>query len=267
MGAPLHDGRLAAVLVLGASAGLSGCGRLKAAGDAVDEVTSPFVAQGVLLGLDLPEGVDLSDAEGFGSTALCRLLIAYVADPGELDEAPVDGASAFFRSDATGSLAFRASGDGAYELDADDGLVYDPESTAALGFDVDGSAGRMSVALPEAAELDMPGSIVRQTDLLVELDGGPWANVAAAVYDLDRGRLTWDNLPTGADEVYAFTHAEARADRIVLPAEAFARQGTYVVGVAGMAVADEGNLEGVNTSLSAFIAGRAAVELLVVTEE
>lgn len=242
------------------------CGRLEAAGNAVDDVTSPVVAQGVLLGLELPDGVDLSDAEGFSSSSLCRLFLAYVADPGELSEAPVEGASASFRSDATGALDFRDVGAGAYELDAGDGLSYTPESTAVVAIDVDGDAGRMSVAMPEAADFELPASIVRQTDLVVEVEGGPWANIAVATYDIDRGRLTYDNVPTGVDEVYAFTHSEGPVGRVTIPAEAFARKSTYVVAVAGMAIADEDRFEGLNTSLSAFIAGRASVALLSVTE-
>ncbi len=245
---------------------LCACGRLEAAGNAVDDVTSPVVAQGVLLGLEVPDGVDLSDAEGFSSTALCRLFLAYVADPGELAEAPVAGADAVFRSDGSGSLDFRDLGEGAYELDAGDGLAYSPESTATVTIDVDGDEGRMRVAMPDTADVDMPGSVQRQSDFRIDVGGGPWANVAVAVYDLDRSRLTWDNVPTGVDEVYAFTHAEGPIDRVTVPAEAVARQGTYVVGVAGMAIADVDDFEGVNTSLSAFIAGRASVELLVVTE-
>lgn len=243
-----------------------GCGRLEAAGNAVDDVTAPVVAQGVLLGLELPDGIDLSDAEGFTSTALCRLFLAYVADPGELAEAPVQGAEAALRSDGTGSLDFRDVGEGAYELDAGDGLVYTPGTTASVSIDVDGDEGRLRVAMPDTADVDMPGSVQRQSDFVVELDDGPWANVAVAVYDLDRGRLTWDNVPTGVDEVYAFTHTEGPVDRVTVPAEAVARQGTYVVGVAGMAIADVDGFEGVNTSLSAFIAGRASVSLLSVTE-
>jgi hypothetical protein len=242
------------------------CGRLEAAGDAVDDVTSPVVAQGVLLGLELPDGVDLSDAEGFSSSSLCRLFLAYVSDPGELSEAPVEGASADFRSEATGELGFRDVGAGAYELDAGDGLAYAPESTAMVAIDVDGDPGRMSVAMPDAADFELPSSIVRQTALEVEVEGGPWANVAVATYDIDRGRLTYDNVPTGVDEVYAFTHAEGPVDRVTIPAEAFARKSTYVVAVAGMAIADVDRFEGLNTSLSAFIAGRASVQLLAVTE-
>ena len=244
---------------------LSACDRLEAAGEAMTEATSPVVVQGMLLGLDAPEGVDLSDSGELAFTSLCEVFLAYVADPTELAESPAEGAGIRFKSPVNGSLLFGEAGDGKYALDSDDGLVYSPGDDAIITVTLEGEQGRLAVTAPEAPDLDLPTQIVRESTLEVQLER-EYDGVVAAVYDLDRGRVTWENLPSGVDEVYEFTHADEGTDRIHIPPDAFSRQGTYVVGVAGMEVADPGSFEGVNTQLSAFTTGRLAVRLLVVTE-
>jgi hypothetical protein len=243
---------------------LSGCGRL----DAVSDLADPVVAQGLYLGLDVPESYqdDLAEAEDFQFAALCNVFLAYVADPSELADAPVEGATLTLRSPANGSLTFRDEGAGKYALDSSDGLVYEVGDTPIITFTIDGAEARLEVLAPEAPDFELPGSFERENSLDIDLSEYGYQNAVAAVYDVDRGRMTWDNLPEGVDEVYTFTHTEASVESLEIPAEAFLRKSTYVVGVAGMEVADPRSFEGVNTSISAFLAGRLAVGLVVVTE-
>ncbi len=243
---------------------LPACARL----EAVSELADPVVAQGLFLGLDVPDAYadELAEAEGFQYAALCNVFLAYVGDPSELADAPVEGAELTFRSPASGVLTFRDEGGGKYALDSSDGLVYEVGETPLITFTVDGAESRLTVLAPEAPEVELPVTFVRESALEVDLSDYGYQNAVAAAYDLDRGRMTWDNLPTGVDEVYTFTHTEAAIEVLEIPSEAFLRKSTYVVGVAGMEVADPRSFEGVNTSVSAFLAGQLAVGLVVVTE-
>jgi hypothetical protein len=241
---------------------LVACDRL----DAVESLADPMVAQGLYLGLDVPDGVDLSGADGFALSALCNVFLAYVSDPSELADSPVEGAELTFRSPANGILQFREEGGGKYTLDATDGLVYEVGDTPVVSFTNDDQEARLEVLAPEAPDVDLDSSIEREHGLQVDLSGAEYQNVIAAAYDFDRSKLTWDNLPTAVDEVYDFTHTDAPVEEVDIPSDAFLRQGTYIVGVAGMKIADPVTFVGVNATLSAFIAGRLEPSLLAVTE-
>ncbi len=249
----------------------AGCNRL----DAVSNLADPVVAQGLFLGLDVPAAYvdDLAGTDEFQYAALCNVFLAYVADPSELANAPVEGAVLTFRSPTNGLLTFRESVDdegqvvpGKYELDSSDGLVYEVGETPTISFTIDGAEARLDVLAPAAPEVELPGSFQRENPLHVDLSDYGYQNAVAAAYDIDRGKMTWDNLPTAVDEVYTFTHTEAPIEILEIPAEAFLRKSTYVVGIAGMEVADPLSFEGVNTSVSAFLAGQLSVGLVVVTE-
>src|SRR5688572_21577978 len=95
---------------------LTACDRLQTAGETVEGSTSPVVAQGIYLGLELPDGVDLSEAEELSYTALCDVFLAEVTDD-DLADAPLEGAAIGFRSAANGELAFTDAGEGKYTLD------------------------------------------------------------------------------------------------------------------------------------------------------
>ena len=245
---------------------LVGCDRL----GVVDSLTDPVVAQGIFVGVDVPAiyAEELANAEGFPYTAVCNVFLASVSDPSALAEAPVAGATLRLRSSANGSLTFREVTDepGKYTLDATDGLVYEPGDDVIVSFEHEGSEARLAVLAPEAPSIEVPGAVDRDSAVDVDLSDYRYDNAVGATYDLDRSRLWWDNLPASVDDVYAFTHAEGPVDGIELPREAFPRVGTYVVGVAGMEVADPVGFEGVNTTLSAFVAGRLSVRVTAVTD-
>ncbi|MFN7143299.1 MAG: hypothetical protein ACK4YP_05950 [Myxococcota bacterium] len=250
---------------------LAACGRL----DAVEDLADPVVAQGIYLGLDVPESFqdDLAEAEGFEYAALCNVFLAYLSDPSELANAPVEGATIKLRSPANGTLTFREAEDtdgnvvpGKYTLDSTDGLVYEAGDAPVISFEQDGEEARLQVSAPEAPEVETPGVVEREETVVVDLSAYDYQNAVAASYDLDRSTLRWTNLPESVDDTYAFTHDEGPIDSILMPGEAFLRKGPHVVGVAGMEIADPNSFSGVNTTLSAFLAGRLTVRLVSVTE-
>lgn len=241
---------------------LPGCDRLALAESAV----SPVVAQGLFLGMDLPEGLDFEGTDVLEYTAACTAFVAELSDPTDVEQAPVEGARVGFESAANGRIDLVDQGDGKYQVTAADGLVYEPGDTAELVVGVGGEVARLTVRPPEAPEVDVPDTWEAQAPVTLGLTEGGYQNMVVAVYDLDRSRMTFDNLPDDVDATYAFTHPDEPVDRVTIPGEAWLRGGTYVVGVAGMQMADPEAYEGVNTTLSAFMAGRFALHLVVIEE-
>lgn len=240
----------------------AGCDRL----EQIDAQTSPLVAQGLFLGVDLPPGVEIDADEALGQTSICQVFLAQVSDPSQLADSPVEGADVRVKSPLYGSLAFAEEGEGKYVVDATSGLVYEPGDEPIVSFELDDVEGRVGGEAPEAPEVDLPSTITIFEPVPVELDEDV-ENVVVAAYDLDRGNMTWTNLPEGVDQVYEFTHPEEAVRHVEIPGDAFRRKGNYVVGVAGMEIADPEDFEGVNTTLSAFMAGQFALSLLVVEGE
>lgn len=248
------------ILVLAA-----GCNRL----EEVEATASPIVAQGLFLGVDIPPGVDLSGSEELAQAAVCQVFLAEVSDPSQLAEAPMEGASMRVRSpNVDGTLALAEEGEGKYVADSTDGLVYEPGDRPVVTFDTpDGAEGRLEVLAPEAPEVELPAVIATFEEVHVDLTDHDYQNVIVAAYDVDRGNLTWDNLPDGVDQIYEYTHTEEPVRELTIPGDAFRRQGTYVVGVAGMKIGDATTFEGVNTTLSAFMAGQLDLSLVVVEQQ
>lgn len=239
---------------------LPACSRL----DATDDLVAPLVAQGLYLGLDLPDGIDVEGSEVLDYSAACTVFLAYVSDPAALEEAPVEGAQVEFRSGDNGKIGFAEEGEGKYGVTAADGLAYEPRDPAAVVVDANGEVARIDVLPPEAPEVELPTALAREEAFTVDLGGQGFDNVLAAVYDVDRGRLTWSNLPEGVTETYAYTHPDAPVESVEVPGEAVLRAGTYVIGAAGMRRADADSFDNVNTTLSAFMAGQFAVGFAVV---
>lgn len=243
---------------------LFGCDRLQRIADLAD----PVVAQGLFLGLEVPDGLpDLGDVEGFQYAAACTVFLAYFGDPSEITEAPVEGAEIQLKSPANGRMTFREEGEGKYTLDSSDGLVYEPGDVLVITFEVDGVEAQLEVVAPEPAELELPEVVAPETAVEVDLSDYDYEGALAASYDLGRGRLAWDNLPVSVEEVYDFTHSEGQIETFELPPEALLRQGTYIVGVAGMQISDPEAFTGVNTSLSAFSAGQVVPSFVAVIRE
>ncbi len=240
-----------------------GCERLKD----VDALASPIVAQGVFVGLDLPDGVDLGEeSDLLAYSAACSVFLAYVADPSELDDSPVEGATIGFKSDQNGDFALAEQGAGKYLVSAETGLVYEPGDEAVLTSEIDGESARLAVNTPDAPDVDVPTTLVPEEGFTVDLTGQGYDNVLIAVYDVTRSKLTYSNLPNDILSTYNFTHGDID-ETVDIPGDAFLRQSSYVVGIAGMESADATSFEGVSQTLSAFMAGQFALRFVIVANE
>ncbi len=231
------------------------------------ELVSPAVAQGVYVGLDVAAGVDLS---GSGSdflqyTAACSVFLAYIADPSALDTAPVEGAVVDFKSnDNPGNFALTDETKGKYLVTADDGIAYAANDDATVTTQIDGSDVRIAVKTPAAPEVTVPTTLPAQGSFTADLSGQGYDNVLVAVYDVQRSKLTFDNLPNDIVSTYDYTHGPQQ-ETVEVGGDAFLREGNYVVGIAGMKSADATQFTGVSQSLSAFMAGQFALRFVQVT--
>lgn len=249
-------------LLVGATlllSGLGGCQRL----EATEELASPVVAQGLYLGLEVPDGVDIEGTDLLQYSAACTVFLAYVSDPSALEDAPLEEAGVAFRSDENEALPFAEEGDGKYLVTASDGLVYQPGDTAQVSISTGSEEATLSVDAPEAPTVDLAPIMTPRVDFTIDISGQGYDNLIVAVYDVQYNKITWQNLPETVGETYTYTHGEAAVESVTVPGTALPGEGSYLIGVAGMEMADASTFAGANQTLSAFMAGQFALRYVI----
>lgn len=246
---------------------LAGCGRLESAGSLAD----PVILQGLYLGIEdnrlLDELSNDEDDGAFAYRAACKVFLVNFSDPSSIGDAPVEGADVRFKSHSSGDLEFREDAGGKYMLDATDRLDYVVGEKATVSVDVEGDNSEVLGDSPVSPpEIEIPTAVPARSSFEVHLPKGKYQNMVVAVFDAVNQELTWQNLPTEFADLYAYTRPENPVDTVLVPEEAVPHEGYYLVGIAGMEIADVSGFEGVNTTLSAFMAGQLAVRALTVTE-
>lgn len=253
---PSKSARRTVVLAL---VGLVGCNRL----EDTEQLAAPAVAQGLYLGLELPDGVDVSDTDLLDYTAACTVFLAYVSGADAIEDAPLEGADVEFRSAENAELPLVDQGGGEYLVTAESGLVYEPGDRSTISLEIQGEPARMAVDPPSAPDVDIEPFQVPRTPLEIDLSDQDYDNLIVAVYDINRNKLTWDNLPDSVGETYEYTHRGDRVTTQEVPGDAFPGETSYLVGVAGMKLADPDSFEGINQTLSAFMAGQFSLHYVV----
>jgi hypothetical protein len=247
-----------------ASLSLTGCDQLLELHETVEGFTERFVVQGIYLGVEPLEGVDLSETAFAGAR-----LTAFLADASHLDEidkAPIENTALLLRSQGSGdSMAMMESGEGKYELTFEDGLEYTNGEQISLTSTYGDSSRSISVPTPGAASFDLDPIHAVGAGMVVDLSGQGFDTALAMVFDVETGEVTWSNEPADISDLYEMTHADgiglgtAEPDQPLLleiPAHAFDQESYYIVGIAGMVVSSPENFEGVNTALSTIMAGK-----------
>jgi hypothetical protein len=235
--------RLSPLLLL-----VSGCGLLSD----LDGLTNPMVMESMFVGVEAPQSdlIDLTGTEfegGAGATVL--LADAQYAD--QLEEAPIEGADVSMQLDGGAWLPMRDDGDGKYVVD--DGLVYLPGQ--ALGVRVkDDGIHAATLRTPDALDVELPESVATHAPLVVRTESPGVNTLAVVVMDPETKELVFDNRPVSIEDVYALTHDQGTL-AVEIPGVVFSRPGMYVVGVAGLAISQQENLDNVNTTISALMAG------------
>lgn len=246
---------------------LVGCEKLDSAASLVDGLGDTTVAQAIFLGAELPATLEMDEESGLYS-AFCKVFLAEVTDTSDLTNNPVSDAEVSFVSSETGKLPVEQTADGEYRLYSYDGLVYEPGQDATVQFAVGGEEGSLNVEAPTSPEFTLPTEAVARHGLVVDITEGEFTNVVGAVFDVDRGKLVWDSLP---DDVLATAELNGPDDPVIrefaIPAEAFPRGSTYVVGLAGLAIGEVDEVSGVNRALSTFAAGQLGLRLISVSPQ
>jgi hypothetical protein len=251
-------------LLLGAIT-LTGCGKLSEIKDVVDGVSERFVVSGIYLGVEQPDGVDLSKTAFSGAR-----LTAYLADAGqisEIEDAPITGTAVMLLSPGNGgSVPMNDSGLGKYELSSEDGLEYFSGEEISLTSTYGDTDRAISVDAPPAASLDIDPDHVAGNPMAIDLSGQGFDAALVVVMDVETGEITWSNEPSDISALYDMTHpdgfvigeSEDTDDTILIeiPGKAFASESYYIVGVAGMNVSNTASFENINTALSTVMAGK-----------
>jgi hypothetical protein len=254
-----------AVILLG-TIGLAGCDKLIEIQDTVEGITERFVVEGIYLGVEQPDDVDLSETAFAGAR-----LTAFLADASqisEIEQAPIESTALILMSPGNGgSVPMVDAGGGKYELTRDDGLEYVSGEEISLTSTYGDMDRSISVDVPPAAALDIDPEHSTGTPMAVDLSGQGFDAALAVVIDVETGEVTWSNEPGDISALYDMTHpdgivlggSETTSDDtlvIEIPAKAFPNESYYIVGVAGMVVSDPGTFENVNTALSTVMAGK-----------
>jgi hypothetical protein len=247
---------------------LVGCDRLTAAGDLIDGYGDTTVVQGLFLGAEVPGGISIPADSGI-YTAACKVFLAEIGDASDFEDSPLAGADVSFMSDETGSLDFDEDDEeaGKYLLTSQENLAYEPGQDATVRFNTGNEQGSVSVRAPEAPEFELPGNARTQQPMKVRITEGDFTNVVAAVYDFDHSILTWDNLPDDVESAYELNQdgVDDPIRELTIPAEAFKRPATYIIGVGGLQVADAEGFEGANRAYSTFAAARLGIRYTVLS--
>ena len=244
---------------------LFACEDIRETRDILQGVTERRVAAGLVLDVVPPEDPALEgvlDAVGaFAPGTVATAFLALAENPEALEDIPFTEATVTL-SDGGSSGALENQDNGSYLLTGGSELVYEPGRTWSL--QVEG----MSDSGPSSAELSLPEGLAAAGQVPWEHAPGqpvPLAfeealdvdQVAVVVFD-SAGTITWSNHPSDIQSVYGFTHGAA-VRSVEIPGEAFPGEDVYAVGIAGLALTEATDLEGLNTLLSSVAVGRMTV--------
>lgn len=248
---------------------LGGCDRLMLAGELINGYGDTTVVQGLYLGAEIPDGIEIPPESGI-YTAICKMFLAEVADPSAFDGAPLTGAELQFTSESTRLLDLDEDREepGKYVATSLEGLRYEDGDIAVVKFNADGQEGEVRVKSPRTPDVDVPLNHTQQEDLRIQINSDEFSNIVGAAYDLDRGNITWDNFPDDVSSAYELNQdgVDDPVQVLVIPGDAFKRASRYVVAVGGLLLADSDDFEGANTAISTFAAAKMSMHLVIVTQ-
>lgn len=241
---------------------LTGCEAFQKARDTLDGVLQPVVVEGLVLGIQAPQGTGADDLFQDSPYAAGTAVTAFLADAQEvadLENAPITDAEVVVDvGDATFDIP--ALGEGGYSRVPDGAMVYDAGQTWSLSItrtaDGESSTGVASLALPADHDFSEQLPMFHTAGEAIDLDFTGLDYDAALVVVLDQDGVAYSNEPTTIREVYEFTHGNGDLTTETLPGEVFTEGGIFLVGVAGMTNTRAADLEGVNTALSTVMMGK-----------
>lgn len=242
---------------------LTGCDAFTKARDTLDGLLEPVVVQGIVLGIEPPQGDGLDELlansrfEDAGTSA--TIFLADAANAAEIETAPISGATVQLTgSGATGNV--NEADDGVYTRIPDGTFPYVPEAMWELVVQRDSPDGVVTstaqLMLPVDADQSHDIPSMHQVDVPIQLDFTGLEYDAAIVVVMDQDGVAFSNEPSTIREVYDFTRGNADLTTVEIPGDVFDSESLYLVGVAGLVNTRAGDLDGMNTGLSSVMIGK-----------
>ncbi len=218
-------------------------------------LTGPLVLQASLLGVDVPEELDLSGTE-YANRSLLQVFLSEAGDAGELEENAVSGAHVAVLAPGLGRVGLTSEGCGTYVADDRHGLRYWASEDYALQVGLDGDESAVRMRAPRAPDLPWTEEHELGASLTLSLREYDFDALLVVVADTVSGEITFTNAPQNGVEIHRFSNKERGQLQVEIPGYAFDEDSIYGVGVAGMHYAEEQQFEHLNSSLSNFWIGQ-----------
>jgi len=241
---------------------IGGCDLLNDIQEELDGLTNPLVGQGIMIGIDTPDDPTLQQAIAGTDWENGGAIEIFLADATSIDnmaESPVVGAIVKATIGDNAPVRLIEDSDGSYSAFSEDGLIYEEGEEITVSVNLEGGPALFSTILPRAPELDIDMQHSQGEKLMLDLTEYAYENVLAMVINTQTQAIVWSNEPSTPQEIYDFTHSDSFVDRLEIPGTAFANQGVYAVGVAGLVVGDAEQFDNMNTLLSSIMTGKMSL--------
>ena len=234
---------------------LSGCKLFGALEEAVELLDEPVTMQGLLVGLEVPEGIE---TEGT-LLEIGAQTQAWVQRTTTSGVGVVDGAKVSLVSDRRGSVKLVQDGS-TWAADGRDGLAYLVGDEVRLVVDYGGERGSISMELPAGPVLNLPEShtpgIGIPVSILPQAGEPDFDNGGVIVYEMLSGEVVWESDYEVEEPV------DPENLEVTIPGETFQADAIYAVGVVGLMASGEEDLLGLNPLGSGMLVGQMVVGIV-----
>jgi hypothetical protein len=239
---------------------LSGCvlfPEFVALQERLDGLMNPLIAQGMVVGVEESESESVADLMALTSLepgTSVSIFLADAEDAASAEDAPVQGALV----EVDRVRALEATEGGTYVVSPEAGLPYSAGDRWNIDIDRffdDTEVSSLSVVLPPVVDVELPEIHDPYASLTLDLAGQGFTAVMVIVIN-QYGFITHDSQPQTVTDLVVFAKGDDEIDSYVIPGDAFADEGAYAVGVAGLNHSDPGSIENLNTFASTIMAGK-----------
>jgi len=237
---------------------LNGCAYIDAIGEKFISLTNPVAMSGLVIGIAPPEDPEFQDILEQSEIVLgtsVSLIVANAAGAADLESAVVRDATVTLLEE---DVAIRQEKNtGAYLVTPDQGLEWVPGTKWTFNVDLPDrpNPGKVQVKLTQPIRAELPSMVSLGEKLVFNLKGQKFDYAVAAIFDLD-GNLVYDSKPTTVKQIVELLTRTEPVERLVIPKRAFAEEGLFLMGIAGLNETDDEDLTDLNSALSKFFYGQ-----------
>jgi hypothetical protein len=247
---------------------LSACDAVDKLKEDFEDLTNQFVLSGFVIGAEdfQHELIDM-DLAGQMSIARGQVFLAEAQIGGnEMEPAPVTRATVVLDSSSNSELGFTEDGDGFYSVGSEDGFVYTLFESLTITAD-NGEAHTITVETPEAADFDVSDNHALNSEMVIDLTGQGFDSYLVAITAFPSGEVVYSNEPASFSDLYTLANGTGtEVTDVVIPGDAFAAEGIYLVALSALVSTDGVNMDNMNTALSSMLAGQIAFDVVCVPD-